>query len=179
MTLTATAIRQDLVARLVAANVAGGAGHIWDSRLIDLKIPELPAVFVLSDDPVIEKLATDAMFYGRTEKVGAYAICTATTDALLAQAVDDLEDAILTATIGDPVWAGSFGDFKITVQKMLNLSSERAVAGVAVIFTTEYTLDYPYPAGSLDGLERIAVTTEPIQPAGANVSTRLIEVTPP
>lgn len=180
VTLTATGIRTDMVARLRAAGVAGGGvDHVFDSRMIDIETDELPVVVVASDDPVIKKATSDALFYSRTEKCAASAFCTAVSDAALAQAVDDLEDAIERALLGDPEWAGSFGDFEIEVHKSLNLSSKRRVGGVAITLTANYSLEYPVPAGSLVGLERLAITTEPTDPNGADVSERILEVTPP
>ena len=179
VTLTATAIRQDIVARLLAAGVAGGAGHVFDSELIDPEAGDLPLVTAISDDPTIDKQTTDAMLFLRTEKVGIYGLCTATTNAALAQAVDDLEDAIEAAIIGDPVWGGSFQDYSIQVQKNLNLSSKRRVGGVSIILTLKYRLEFPVAAALLTGLEKIVIAVQPIDPDGADLSPRIIEATPP
>lgn len=176
--LSPTGIRTDLVARLVAAGTAAGS-RVYDSRQIDVMTDELPAIVVLGlghDDR--RDPASNVLLFARSEHLLIVALTTATSDTALAAAVDTLEAQLLAALVEDLEWNGSFesvGSFEAV--KSLDVDTRKRVGGVGVRFDVAYHVKYVPSLTGMD-LEEVAVTTDSIEPAGADVSERVIAVGP-
>lgn len=172
--LTSTGIRTDLVARLVGKTAAGS--RVFNSRRVDVETDEIPAVVVTSLGGDGEKWSKNSLIYKRAERVQVTGIVTGTDDANLAATLDTMEAAIADALLSDPEWLGAFETIdKIAVEKSLDVDARKRIGGVAVTFELGYSVTYAVNLTGAD-LEEVAVTTDTTEPAGADVSTRVIPI---
>jgi len=174
-TLTPTGIRTDLVTRLKGATAAGQ--RVYDSRQIDLPSDELPAVVVTSTGGTEERGIQSGLVHKRTERVQITGVVKGTSDAALASALDTLEAAILDRLIGDSEWLRAFDALpRITTEKNLDIAAETSAAGVGIALELEYHVAYS-PLTAPASLKMVAIDTESDEPAGADVSERVVNLT--
>jgi hypothetical protein len=166
-------IRTDMVARLTAALPTVG---VFDSRQIDVDEDEIPAVSVYSVGCDDTNKSLQARVFERVETLGISARVTATTDAALAAAVDAMETAILAALLGDIEW--NLKCPRVQTSKSLDIASNRRVGGVDVKIDVTYSPEYAVDLTGYE-FETCAVTTEPTDPDGADVSEREIALEQP
>jgi hypothetical protein len=170
-----TAIRTDLVARLLSKTAAGA--RVYDSRRIDIQTDEIPCVIVTSAGGQETRLGMRSLMTRRTERVQVTGFVSGADDAALAAAVDTMEAAILDALLSDAEWLGAFKDVsKVAVEKTLDVDSRKRAGAVAIGFDLEYDMEHT-PVAALANLATVRVTTDSTEPAGADVSSRDIAIT--
>ena len=168
--LTPSAIRIDMVERLAAAMPTVG---VFDSREIDVDADEIPAVSVFSQGSEDANQSLAARVFRRTETVLVAGRVTGSDDAAMALAVDNMEAAILAAILTDMEW--NVVCTAASISKGRSVSTSKRIGGVDIAFTLTYSPEYEIDLTGYD-FERIAVTTEPTDPEGADVSTRVWEL---
>jgi hypothetical protein len=174
-TKTPAAIRADIVARLTAASLPGSPG-VYNSRSINVDQDELPAVSVFSVSVDDEQLSLGARVFKRTETIGITARLSTTTDDGLALANDAMEAAILGALLTDREWNVQLQ--RASSEKGVDIASNKRVGGVDIKIVVTYSPSYEIDLTGFE-FEEVAVTTEPTDPDGADVSERVWELDQP
>ena len=173
LTLTPTGIRTDIVARLRAAGVADG--NVYDSRQADLQLRDIPAVVVHSVSHDDDNQSLGGLVYDRHEVIGILGIVTGSSDDAAATAIDAIEILILRALLLDMEWTQTVTVERIRSRSDLEVDSKGRIGRVALELTVRYSPDYEVDLTSFE-FERLALTTQPTDPDGADVSERVIEL---
>jgi hypothetical protein len=175
--MTPTGIRTDLVTRLTGATAAGS--RVYDSRQLDLPGDELPAVVITSMGGSEDRRPTRGLVHKRTERVQITGVVSGTADATLAATVDTMEAAILDHLFGDDEWLGAFDSVaSIRTDKNLDINASVSCGAIGITLELEYHVQYAN-LNTPDHLHAVAVTTDTTEPAGADVSERVISLVGP
>ena len=173
-TLTATGIRTDLVSRLTGITDAGV--RVYDSRQINYEVDELPAIVVVTLGCDENKWSIGARHVQHVERVAIHGLVKGLDEAVIAASVDALETQIMDELNRAVEWVCAFDSVeRIGVTKGMDDGAGRLIGHVAITLDLHYSVLYePLPA-PVD-LDSIAVTTDTIDPDGADVSERIYEV---
>ena len=181
--LNPTAIRQDVVARLIGHTPAGE--KVFDSRRANYETEELPAITVTSLGGTDDRWSIGTLLVKHTERIAIVGDVSSLvppdvtkTEAVLAAELDILEASILDALAGDPEWVGAFDAVeKVDSAKRLDDSTGVILGHVAIVLEVRYALKYA-PAQEPGPLDSVWVDTHSDDPAGANVTDRPLLDTP-
>lgn len=170
--LTTSAIRKDIVARL---GVLPGV-NVYDSRLLDADVDDLPAVSVLSSGGPETVRSITGLVTMRVDRFLIQGLVkggnTSTFEVTLADTIDALEDAIVDTLFCDGEWRGTFERTAIVgdVEKMRGKTTSAAlVGGVDLTVEVQYTR---HPTDASGSLAKLYVQTITEDPDGADVSDR-------
>lgn len=174
-TLTPTGIRTDVVARLKAAATVAGS-KVYDSRDLDYEVDEPPALSVSSIGGNDNKWGIGQRLTKHVERLAIVGMVKGTEEGAVAAARDVLEGEVYDALAQDTEWLQSFDSVEsMESAKKIDTESEYVVGSVAIVLELHYSIKYtPVPAPV--PFTEVAVTTEPTDPAGADVSERVIEL---
>lgn len=170
--LTTSDIRHDIAARLA---VLPGVS-VFDSRVIDADVDELPAVTVRTASGPETVLSATTLLTRRVDRFHIQGIVkagsTATFELALGDTLDALADAIVDVLFTDGEWRGSFERVALVgeISREWGKTEARALVGEVLI-----TVEVQYsrrPTDASESLSALYVLTEPTEPDGADVSDR-------
>lgn len=141
MSSTTTQIRLDVIARLKAAATAAG-DRVDDNR--STPQPDrggtFPALAVYTSSGSREALGPrSAGVFMRTERIQVDGWVTGETDAELARALDELEDQVHQALLGDDEWVNQFEEVgRVTSERGQETSGARRLGAMVVVYEVKW-----------------------------------------
>ena len=178
MSLGPTAIRTDIVTRLTGTTSAGA--EVYDSPILDWPdTRSWPVIGVSSRQSTGTLASMSGASFSRVDLLEIEATTEAATDALLAAALDTIEDQVLTVLLADDEWYNQFSQVSFTVDRLASIASTKRRGSVKIDLTlTQQNIEYETAEpDATNSFERLEVETDLAQVDGEIDVTQTITLT--
>lgn len=162
-------IRQDVIDRLqasAAVTAIVASSKIYDSRIARVPDAGLPAIVVVTPSTRRTAYGKSDPTFKVTHEIGIDCFETGASPEALAENLDLLGEAVLTALLSDPVFVAKFEAITDVEDELVFDAKEVRQGLCRITMTIQISEDYPPIAATITSLDGIDLEIDMVEPGG-------------